>query len=30
MPSVVDVKGLLQVTEIELHMNGKKEKVLSL
>ena len=30
MPSVADVKGLLQVTEVELHSNGKSEKVLAL
>ena len=30
MPSVADVKGLLQVTEVELHGNGKSEKVLAL
>ena len=30
MPSVADVKGLLQVTEVELHANGKSEKVLAL
>ena len=29
-PSVADVKGLLQVTEVELHANGKSEKVLAL
>ena len=26
MPSVADVKGLLQVTEVELHGTGKNEK----
>ena len=26
MPSVADVKGLLQVTEVELHGNGKSKK----
>ena len=30
MPSVADVKGLLQVTEVELHSNGKSEKILAL
>ena len=30
MPSVADVKGLIQVTEVELHANGKSEKVLAL
>ena len=30
MPSVADVKGLLQVTEVELLANGKCEKVLAL
>ena len=30
MLSVADVKGLLQVTEVELHANGKSEKVLAL
>ena len=30
MPSVADVKGLLQVTEVELHANGTSEKVLAL
>ena len=29
-PSVADVKGLLQLTEVELHANGKSEKVLAL
>ena len=30
MPSVADVKGLLQVTEVELNSNGKSQKVLAL
>ena len=30
MPSVADVKGLLQVTEVELLANGRSEKVLAL
>ena len=30
MPSVTDVKGLLQVTEVELQSHGKSEKVLAL
>ena len=30
MPSVTDVKGLLQVTEVELQAHGKSEKVLAL
>ena len=30
MPSIADVIGLLQVTEVELHSNGKSQKVLAL
>ena len=30
MPSVVDVKGLLQITEVELHSNERSERVLAL
>ena len=30
MSSVADVKGLLQVTEVELHSNGKSEKVMAI
>ena len=30
MPSVVDVKGLLQITEVEIHFNERSERVLAL
>ena len=30
MPSVVDGKGLLQITEVELHSNEQSERVLAL
>ena len=30
MPSVVDVKGLLQITEVDLHSNDQSERVLAL
>ena len=30
MPSVIDVKGLLQITEVELHFNEQSERILAL
>ena len=30
LPPVADVKGLLQITEVELHSNDKSERVLAL
>ena len=30
MPCVTDVKGLLQVTDVELHSHGKSERFLAL